>query len=97
MKFDIGTIVIVVSVLVFYLRLIIIQRAKIKNPPQGSTYSRFSILSTRASDKIIAVFGLVFIVIGILLNQNIINIPYGNQLWWLIISLGIVAFSWGFR
>ncbi len=114
MPIDTGTGFILAAGLIFYLRLIIIQRnharlarqnaqanavkGKKKNQPQQTVLDpQLSILSKRPVDWIIAGLGIVAILLGILINRHLIlaGIPYSA--WWILVSAGIVAFSWAFR
>ncbi len=111
MHIDIGLAVIVGAVLIFYLRLIIIQRQRVKQvnaqaqasskkkkkAPQIAPVARYSILSQNKRDWIIAGAGVVLMIAGIILNRGIIPHPVAHSLWWLPLSIGIVAFSWGFK
>jgi hypothetical protein len=111
MKIDTGLTIVIVAVLIFYLRLIIIQRERAKRIKQmtasegkkrkGSQAQpaapSFSILSHRRSDWIIAGLGVLGIIVGIMLYAGWLLIPAVQPYWWIPISLGIVAFSWAFR
>lgn len=110
---DTGTIVIIVAVLFFYLRLILIQRERAKRAkaappaPRGkkkgkigqppSFAERYSILSRRKVDWVIAGAGVVLILAGVLLSVRLLPVPTAQAYWWLLVALGIVAFSFGFR
>jgi hypothetical protein len=108
---DTGLVIIIGAVLIFYLRLIILQRERARQakhqstPPSGkkgknlpsAPAPRFSIVSQNKRDWIIAGIGVVLIIFGILLNQHIIPVPLVQTIWWLPIAIGIIAFSWGFR
>ena len=111
MKIDTGLMIVIVAVLIFYLRLIIIQRERAKqikqkaeiggkkrkdSQPQPAPPS-YAVLSHRRSDWLIAGAGIVGIILGILLNAGWLSIPAIQPYWWIPISLGIVAFSWAFR
>lgn len=110
---DIGIVVVIAAVLLFYLRLILVQRqrakqfrnravvtkGKKKKARAGSQneYSILSIISTRLVDRIIAAVGAVFIVFGIVLNVKAIPWELGQSYWYIPVALGILAFSWLFR
>jgi hypothetical protein len=57
----------------------------------------YSIISKDKRDWIIAGAGILLIFIGILLNLKAIPIPLAQNYWWMLVALGIVAFSWGFK
>lgn len=114
MNIDTGLAVVIVAVLVFYLRLIILQRERAKRlvqapppvkkqfkkqklPAQADLKQRYSILSPRRADLVIAGLGILFILAGILLNLSVLPIPSLQPYWWLPTAAGIVAFSWAFK
>ena len=113
MNIDTGLAVVIIAVLVFYLRLIILQRERIKKvrqtPPATGEKSkknqskpqaaapRYSILSQNPRDLIIAGVGVVLIILGVLLYMNVIPIDSWQPYWWIPTAIGIVAFSWGFK
>jgi hypothetical protein len=113
MNIDTGLAVVIIAVLVFYLRLIILQRERIKkvrkSPPATGKKSkknqgkaqvaapRYSILSQNPRDLIIAGVGAILIVIGVLLYMKVIPIDSWQVYWWIPTAMGIVAFSWGFK
>jgi hypothetical protein len=114
MPIDTGTVVIVAAVLLFYLRLILIQRERLRRlrtmpkshgpgkkmkgkARQQEAYSRFSILSTRRQDWLIAGAGVLAVLAGVLLYLKLIPWPAAQAAWWLPVAVGIVAFSWAFR
>ncbi len=111
MQISTGLAVIIVAVLIFYLRLIIIQRERVRQvrrEAQSSTKKkgkarkpapapRFSIISQNKRDWIIAGAGILLIFLGVLLNLRSIPIPTAQTYWWLPVAVGIVAFSWGFK
>lgn len=113
MRLDPGLIIVVVAVLIFYLRLIIIQRERVrrarvqaisahkkkgkKTTDASIPTMRFAILSQKKQDWIIAGSGVVLIILGVLLYTNIIPLSWTRSIWWLPTALGIVAFSWGFK
>ena len=113
MNIDTGLGVVIVAVLIFYLRLIILQRqrarslirpavANAKNKgkaKEASTVSpqRFSILSNKTSDRLVAGIGVLLILAGLLLNAKILPFLTAQPYWWIPTAIGIVAFSWAFR
>lgn len=113
MKIDPGLVVVVVAVLIFYLRLIILQRERAKqlrrNAKAGAkskgkrqnqqkvTPARYSILSQNRRDLAIGGAGALAILVGVLLNAGILPILAVQPYWWVPTSAGIVAFSWAFK
>ena len=113
MNIDTGLGVVIVAVLIFYLRLIIIQRQRAKHlrqsvlangkikgkakEPAKIAPERYSILSQNRWDWLIAGAGVLFIVAGVLLNAKILPLPAAQPYWWIPTAIGIVAFSWAFK
>jgi len=113
MKIDIGLAVVIAAVLIFYLRLIILQRERAKqltrragtrpkskaqgNKGQEEAPPRYSILSQNPRDLAISVAGLLAIGVGILLNTKVLPIPAAQPYWWIPTAAGILAFSWAFK
>jgi len=111
MNIDTGLVVVIAAVLIFYLRLIIIQRQRAKRmsrvpkpsgKKKGAGFSpepqvRYSILSQNKRDWVIAGAGAIAILLGILLNAGLIPVPAMQPYWWVPTAIGIVAFSWGFK
>lgn len=113
MNIDTGLGIVIVAVLIFYLRLIILQRQRIKSlartvqanekikgkakEPSKASPQRYSILSDKISDRLIAGTGAIFVVAGVLLNAKILPIPVAQPYWWIPTAVGIVAFSWAFK
>jgi hypothetical protein len=111
MKIDTGLAIVIVAVLIFYLRLIIIQRERVRRVNPSSQASgkkkdklaektmvdRYSILSHNKQDWIIVCVGLALVIFGILLNRKIIPDSLIQEYWWIPVSIGIIAFSWGFK
>jgi hypothetical protein len=111
MQIDAGLAIVIVAVLIFYLRLIVLQRERAqqanqqpRTPGKGKGKSappapalQFSIASRNRRDWIIASAGILLILIGILMARNIIPYPWAQANWWLPVSVGILAFSWGFK
>jgi len=113
MIIDTGLAVVIIAVLIFYLRLIGLQRERIKRlstTPQGSAKKKkkaenqseqprphYSILSPHKRDRIIAGFGVAAILVGVLLYLSILPIPAAQPYWWIPTAIGIVAFSWAFQ
>lgn len=113
MNIDTGLAVVIIAVLIFYLRLIGLQRERVKrlsNVPQGTAKKKknaeiragqnlpkYTILSPHTRDRAIAGFGVVMIVVGVLLYLSILPIPAAQPYWWIPTAIGIVAFSWAFH
>jgi hypothetical protein len=111
MNIDTGIAVVIVAVLIFYLRLIIIQRERVKRVSQSPATTskkkkkqqqfepgtKYSILSNSNRDRIIAGIGVFAILIGILLNIKFIPLVIIQPYWWIPTALGVVAFSWAFK
>jgi hypothetical protein len=112
MKLDIGIAVVVVAVLIFYLRLIGLQRERArrvraaaiiakKPPARGKSPAApppdFSILSRSRADRVIAGCGLLAVLLGVALNAGWLPIQALQSLWWIPTALGVVAFSWAFK
>lgn len=113
MNIDTGMAVVIVAVLLFYLRLIIIQRERArraaktalpvgksqqKKPQAGEDFvARYSILSPKRRDLVIAGGGMLAIAVGILVNLEWIGMPGWQAYWWVPTALGIIAFSWAFK
>jgi hypothetical protein len=112
MSVDTGTAVIIGAVLIFYLRLIIIQRERARRAKQPDTapgkgkkskkrkvdaQRQLSIVSRNPRDWAIAAAGVVAILAGVLLYRQVLPWSLLQAYWWLPLALGIVAFSWAFR
>jgi hypothetical protein len=111
MKIDTGLGVVIVAVLIFYLRLIILQRERVKRVTQTPTTTgkkpgkeaarpsprAYSILSANPLDRFIAGAGVLAILVGILLNTSVLPIQALQPYWWIPTALGVVAFSWAFK
>ncbi len=111
MNIDTGLAVVIAAVLIFYLRVIVLQRERAKQvrrsveanlsakkkAKQPSQPPTYSVLSPNRRDQVIGGFGVFLIVIGVLLYAKIIPAPVLQTYWWIPTSIGIVAFSWLFR
>lgn len=111
MKLDTGMIVVIGAVLVFYLRLIVIQRQRTKQIQRersaaGAKKSKnqvqvprqsYSILSSNPRNLAIGGAGALGILAGVLLFAGILPFPAIQPFWWIPVALGIVAFSWTFE
>jgi len=111
MQIDAGLVIVIIAVLIFYLRLIVLQRERarqaIRQPQipdkkkgkkaQPAPGPQFSIVSRNRRDWIIAGTGIVLILIGILMARNIIPYAWAQTNWWMPVAAGIIAFSWGFK
>lgn len=113
MNIDTGLAVVIVAVLIFYLRLIVLQRERAKQATQGldshvkkknlkkasgqEATLRYSILSSRRRDRVIAGIGALLILLGVLAYSQIEILGSLYPYWWIPTSIGIVAFSWAFK
>ena len=113
MNIDTGLAVVIIAVLVFYLRLIIIQRQRAKRVNQAKITSQsqkkkgkgqtvapqpdYSIVSKKNLDRGIAFSGVLLMVLGVLLYTKIIPLPSIQPYWWVPTAAGIVLFSWAFK
>jgi hypothetical protein len=113
MNIDPGLAVVIVAVLIFYLRLIILQRQRVKRisqihvaaegtkkgrkSPAPAPAPRYSILSQNRRDQVIGLIGMLAVVVGVLLNAKLIPWPMAQPYWWLPTAIGIIAFSWAFK
>ncbi len=111
MRIDIGRAVVIVAVLIFYLRLIVLQRERSKQlkhaaeldksgkpkkkPAQHLIY--YSIISQKPLDRLISGLGVVLIVAGIFFYVWVPGIDGLQPYWWIPTTIGILAFSWGFK
>jgi hypothetical protein len=113
MNIDPGLAIVIIAVLIFYLRLIVLQREQAKRArlaaqkPLKKTRKdktdpprppqNFSIVSKNRVDLAIAIAGLLAILAGVLANARVFSLPVLQTYWWLPTALGIVAFSWAFK
>lgn len=109
---DVGLAIVIGAVLIFYLRLILLQRERIKRAKRTASQvskksapgksvqkepaPRYSILSQKRGDLVIAGVGLLVMLAGVAINAGWINVPALQGFWWLPTAIGIVAFSWAF-
>ena len=110
MNIDPGLAIVIVAVLIFYLRLIVLQRQRAKQlspkPAAGSQKKgksqpiaapvRYTIISQNQRNRVIGVTGAIAILVGILLNLGMLPFPLAQTYWWAPTALGIIAFSWLF-
>lgn len=111
MNIDTGLAVVIGAVLIFYLRLITLQRERAKQArrmaeanlsakkktKQPAQSPSYSVLSPSRRDRVIGGLGALLILIGVLLYMKILPLPVLQTYWWIPTSVGIVAFSWLFR
>lgn len=109
MDIDPGLVIVIVAVLIFYLRLIVLQRQRAQQHPPASAKNKKgkaqpgaapqhdSIISANRRDRSIGGAGAVAILIGILLYAGLLPFPWAQTYWWAPTALGIVAFSWLFK
>lgn len=112
MNLDTGLAVVILAILIFYLRLIALQRerarrvnallaAPARKAGKGKQAAprnvpRYTILSRRRGDWFIAGLGVLAILAGMLLNAGVF-FPAVQPYWWVPTALGILAFSWAFQ
>jgi hypothetical protein len=112
MNIDTGLGVVIVAVLLFYLRLIVLQRQRAKQarrPIETATGKKrkgkesspappnYSIISQKRRDRIVAGVGVVLILLGAIFYLNWLSWPLAHEYWWMPTTIGILAFSWLFR
>jgi hypothetical protein len=111
MTIDTGLAIVIVAVLIFYLRLIILQRERVKRlaqapqpaekvkgkAKQATPAPNYSILSQKPMDRAIAAVGAMAILAGILLYGRVIPSSVLHPYWWIPTTAGILAFSWAFK
>jgi predicted RND superfamily exporter protein len=113
MNLDTGLAVVILAVLVFYLRLIVIQRQRAKRVAEARKASQtekkkskkqaaapppnYSVISKSNLDRGIAILGVLLMILGILLYMRILPLPSIQPYWWVPTAAGIVAFSWAFK
>lgn len=111
MNIDPGLVVVIVAVLIFYLRLIVLQRQRAHQPvpksasrPGKKGKSQVigaspppTMISPNRRDRLIGAAGAVVILLGVLLYLSILPFPLAQTYWWVPTALGIVAFSWAFK
>jgi hypothetical protein len=111
MKFDFGTIVVIVVVLLFYLRLILLQWGKSrrlrdlqtilpkskKGQPAAVRPSTAEVMRFRFGNIYLTVLAIVLMVAGALMVAIPSLDPQIRQLWWLPVSLGVVLFGFMIR
>jgi hypothetical protein len=90
MKLDTGTIIAIAAALIFYLRLIIIQRHK-------SNQANTSQLGIRIVSWYLLGMGLAFILLGALLTAYPLFGPAFSSYWWVILTLGILLLGLSIR
>ncbi|OGO35810.1 MAG: hypothetical protein A2W35_20905 [Chloroflexi bacterium RBG_16_57_11] len=109
MNIDPGLVIVIVAVLIFYLRLIVLQRQRAKQlaPKPAASKKKvkghpitpgapYTIITQNRRDRVIGIVGAVAILVGIFLNLGLLPFPLAQTYWWLPTALGIVAFSWLF-
>jgi len=111
MKIDIGLIVVFIAVSFFYIRLIALQRRRSKQTErkpetapkkkkQGKDQPHpqpITVFSRNRQDWMIAGAGLICISLGLAIAAGWLPYTSIQPYWWIPTSLGIVAFSWGFK
>jgi sterol desaturase/sphingolipid hydroxylase (fatty acid hydroxylase superfamily) len=110
MKFDTGTIVTIIAVVLFYIRLIILQRQKSQalatsGASTSGKKSRAKKKGNKQSDFFkfhisswpLVIAGVITISAGALLNAISPFGPQINQLWWIPVSIGIVLLAFSYN
>ncbi|MCD4671184.1 MAG: hypothetical protein K8R77_00840 [Anaerolineaceae bacterium] len=99
MKLDTGTLIVVGMVLLFYLRLIVIQWGKASrfNRSKGKTKSNtYEPLKFKFNWLLIGI-GAAMIIFGILMKAVGLFGIWFEEYWWLFTSIGIFIFGMGIR
>jgi hypothetical protein len=101
MPFDAGTIIAIAAALIFYLRLIILQRHKANQTQHAPQKSGKRGYTPQPGLKIISWYllgaGVAFIFLGALLAASPIFGPTASSLWWLILTVGIFLLGLSIR
>lgn len=112
MQIETGLAVVIVAVLIFYLRLIVLQRERarrlrvVASVPdkrgkgknrQNAEPPKYGILSPKPLDRAIGIAGAAGVVLGVLMYAGVFRTPAVESYWWIPTSAGIVAFSWMFK
>jgi len=111
MRYDIGTIVTIVCVLLFYLRLIVIQRHRVKtariqyakmaekNAKKGKGATkpeiRYSRLGIHIRNWWLVGAALVLIIFGGVIAATQFLGPSASKYWWIPLNIGIGLFALG--
>jgi uncharacterized membrane protein len=99
MKMDTGMMIVVGMVLLFYLRLIVIQWGKANrfNSNKGNSKSgNYNNLKFRFNWLLLGT-GAAIIILGILMTATAWFGPWFENYWWLFVSVGIFVFGMGIR
>jgi hypothetical protein len=69
-----------------------------KNQPSSppSPAPRYGIISPKRNNRIIGGIGLALLILGMLFNAGVFNLPLAQAYWWVPSALGIILFSWMF-
>ena len=110
MQIETGLAVVILAVLIFYLRLIVLQRERARRlktslastKGKGKDRSpvekpRYGLLSANPGNRIIGIIGVAAILVGMLSYAGIVPLPALQAYWWVPTAAGIVAFSWLFQ
>jgi len=113
MSIDFSLVIVTVAVLIFYLRLIILQRQRAKQLRQQNKLSKsiarkgiqpasdpsriYTVISQKPLDRLIGVMGLILVILGLLVYAGYFPLPILRPYWWIPTALGIIAFSWMFK
>ena len=99
MKMDTGMVIVVGMVLLFYLRLIVIQWGKAnrfnrnKKLSKGGNYDNLKF----RFNWILLGLGAAIIILGILITATTWFGPWFKSNWWIFVSVGILIFGMGIR
>ncbi len=111
MPIDAGTAIVVAVFLLFYLRLIILQRRlaqqlrlpqkragnKKERTKEKNAPERYSIVSRSRTDWLIAALGLLLMLVGLFINKQIFGTSIPAAYWWIPAAVGGLLINFGFR
>jgi hypothetical protein len=112
MKYTYGTIIAVAAALFFYLRLIILQRQKVKHlrsqskknqkrnqtgDSKGKNDLEIGFPKLEILSPIVLGISILMIIAGAVLSAGNWLDPRARELWWLPISVGIILMSFSIR
>lgn len=99
MKLDTGTYIVIGMVLLFYLRLIVIQWGKAKRFNQAKTKGKTSDyggLKFRFNWLLVGI-GIALLILGVLMNATGWFGAWFTNNWWIFTATGIFIFGMGIR
>ncbi len=113
MKLDLGTVVILIAVAIFYTRLILLhqvrnRRAKAlaaqhamrkggRKKKGGGPPVDAQAMLFNITNWYLVAAGVVVIGAGSLLNPTVLSHPLNTPYWWVVVTLGILVFALGFN